>query len=151
VAVKPKTQRMWIVIITGICLLGIAAIVTTIFRDNLVFFFSPTEIKERASSGEFPPDRRIRIGGLVEEGSFKQSDESLETEFLLTDLSNNISVLYHGMLPPLFREGQGIVAEGYYKDGKFEAKSLLTKHDEKYMPPEVAEALKKSGQWQGEK
>lgn len=129
-----------------VCIFAAAAIITSVFRDNLVFFFSPTEIKEK--SPESFSNRKIRIGGLVEDGSVSQ--DGMVTSFMMTDLSNSVEVKYSGLLPPMFRAGQGIVAEGFLNEGVFEAKYLLTKHDEKYMPPEVAEALKKSGKWQGE-
>jgi len=141
---KLKTQRLWVVIFSGICLFSAVAIITTVFRDNLVFFFSPTEISERNIS----EGTQIRVGGIVEEGSINKKDNV--TDFLLTDLNKSIKVMHVGVLPPMFRENQGIVAEGSIKNGIFEAKKLLTKHDEKYMPPEVAAALKKSGKWKGD-
>ena len=112
------------------------------FRDNLVFFYTPTELIQKNIS----KDKQIRIGGLVESGSVIKNDDI--TEFSLTDTNNSTEVIFKGILPPLFREGQGIVAQGALgKDGVFVADNLLAKHDEKYMPPEVAEALKKSGNW----
>jgi len=144
---KNKKQRAWILGGSFVSLSIAVFIILSVFQDNLVFFFSPSEIAEK----NFSEDRRIRVGGLVEEGSVKKyMNKNALTEFLITDLNKSIKVSYKGVLPTLFREGQGMVAEGYMKDGVFEAKTLLSKHDEKYMPPEVADALKKTGQWKGE-
>jgi cytochrome c-type biogenesis protein CcmE len=123
--------------------LGIAtALVLSAFNDNLVFFHSPTDIAEK----HLPAGRLFRLGGLVEQGSVKK--DGLTTDFVVTDLRSSIPVRYTGMLPDLFREGQGVVANGKLdSEGRFIASEVLAKHDEKYMPPEVAEALKKSGQW----
>lgn len=116
------------------------------FRDNLVFFYTPTELAEKHISGE----KIIRIGGLVETGSVVKNDDV--TNFSLTDTKNSAKVQFKGILPPLFREGQGIVAHGSLNaEGIFIADTLLAKHDEKYMPPEVADALKKSGNWHPER
>ena len=113
------------------------------FRENLVFFYSPTEVFEKGVA----PEARIRIGGLVEEGSVTRGGDVVT--FRITDLSRDLPVTYRGALPDLFREGQGVVAEGKLGgDGVFVATQVLAKHDETYMPPEVAEALKKSGRWQ---
>ncbi|MFP6743437.1 MAG: cytochrome c maturation protein CcmE, partial [Alphaproteobacteria bacterium] len=100
---------------------------------------------------ELPDGRRFRLGGLVVEGSINHLGDGLSVEFVVTDLLATVPVVYRGPLPDLFREGQGVVAEGVLApSGIFEADSVLAKHDENYMPPEVAEALKKSGQWQGD-
>ena len=115
------------------------------FEDNIVFFHSPTDIIEK-KIGE---DRRFRLGGLVEEGSVRKAGGAV-TIFRVTDLKETIAVSYKGLLPDLFREGQGVVAEGRLKGGIFIADEVLAKHDETYMPPEVAEALKKSGKWRGQ-
>lgn len=143
---KPKHQRM-VFILTGLVCLAVALIlILRNFNDNLVFFFSPTQLQER----RVEPDRLIRIGGLVEEGSVKKLSD-MTTEFVLTDLQHAVPVRYSGLLPNLFREGQGMVARGKLgADGVFVADNLLAKHDEKYMPPDVAKALKKSGQWKPE-
>ena len=142
----PKRRRLSIVLI-GLVMLGTAAaLVLTAFEDNLVFFFSPTDLQTKQIS----PDQRIRIGGLVEEGSWTKSDDGLVSTFRVTDLDNVIPVTYKGVLPDLFREGQGVVAEGRFAQGKFDASEVLAKHDENYMPPEVAEALEKSGHWEGD-
>lgn len=126
--------------------LGVAAaLILSAFRDNIVFFYSPTEIAAKHLS----PDRRLRIGGLVEEGSVAHAPDGVTITFRVTDLTTALPVTYRGILPDLFREGQGVVAEGNMRaDGVFEAREVLAKHDEKYMPPEVAAALKKSGRWQ---
>jgi len=115
----------------------------TAFEENIVFFFSPTDIVEQKKGTE---DRRFRLGGLVEEGSVDRS-AGKTIAFRVTDISNAVPVQFTGILPDLFREGQGIVAEGRLVDGVFVADEVLAKHDENYMPPEVADALKKSGQW----
>ena len=127
--------------------LGIAAaLILLAFDDNLVFFFSPTEMQAR----EFSPDQRLRIGGLVEEGSVVRDGDGLTVRFNITDTANVVAVTYSGVLPALFDEGQGVVAEGHMQGGTFEAAEILAKHDENYMPREVADALKESGHWQGE-
>jgi cytochrome c-type biogenesis protein CcmE len=131
----------------GMALLAAAAaLVLTAFEDSLVFFYSPTELQAK----ELPPGRTIRIGGLVEEGSVRRGGtDGLAVTFRITDLQSVVPVRYEGILPDLFREGQGVVAEGTFRqDGTFVATEILAKHDETYMPPEVADALKKSGQWQ---
>ncbi|MDE0808899.1 MAG: cytochrome c maturation protein CcmE [Alphaproteobacteria bacterium] len=141
----PKRRRLSIVII-GLVMLGTAAaLVLTAFEDNLVFFFSPTDLKSKTVAAE----QRIRIGGLVEEGSVKKSDDGLVVNFRVTDLENALPVTFKGVLPDLFREGQGIIAEGRVVRGIFNASDVLAKHDENYMPKEVADALKKSGKWKG--
>lgn len=123
--------------------LGIAtALVLSAFNDNLVFFHSPSDVAEK----QLPADKRFRLGGLVEQGSVKK--DGLITDFIVTDLRSSIPVRYTGILPDLFREGQGVVANGKLDaQGRFIAAEVLAKHDENYMPPEVADALKKSGQW----
>lgn len=142
---KRKHKRLTFVVV-ALCLLGGAAgLVLTAFEENIVFFFSPTDIAEKKAV----EDRRFRLGGLVEEGSVDRSGGET-IAFRVTDISNAVLVRYTGILPDLFREGQGIVAEGRLVDGVFVADEVLAKHDETYMPPEVADALKKSGQWQGQ-
>ena len=140
---KRKHKRLTFVVI-AMALLGAAATLALIaFRDNIVFFYSPTEVAEK----KIADGRRIRIGGLVEEGSVQRQPGAIVV-FRLTDLNTAIPVQYKGLLPDLFREGQGIVAEGRLEKGEFRAEEVLAKHDETYMPPEVADALKKSGNWQ---
>ena len=139
-----KRRRLGFVV-AGMVLLGAAAaLVLSAFEDNLVFFYSPSDVAAR----DLPPDRRVRIGGLVEEASVVRS--GLTTRFRVTDTAHVVSVSYRGLLPDLFREGQGIVAEGAFdRAGLFIASEVLAKHDETYMPPEVADALKRAGRWRG--
>ena len=127
----------------GSCVLGAAAtLVLSALSDNIVFFYSPTQLAEKHLS----PDRRFRLGGLVENGSVRK--EGTEVRFRVTDLRKSVEVVYRGILPDLFREGQGVIAEGSLgPDGIFVAREVLAKHDENYMPPEVAKALKESGRW----
>ena len=139
---KRKHKRLTFAAI-ALALLGVAtALVLSAFEDSIVFFYSPTELTAK----KVADGRHVRIGGLVEEGSVKKADGAI-TLFRVTDLTNTVAVSFKGLLPDLFREGQGVVAEGKLKDGVFMASDVLAKHDENYMPPEVAEALKKSGQW----
>jgi cytochrome c-type biogenesis protein CcmE len=141
--VKPKYKRL-VFVSLGLGILAIAALlVLNALEDSVVFFHSPTEVAEKRVS----TDRRLRIGGLVEDGSVQRGAGS-EVRFRVTDLANTVAVSYSGILPDLFREGQGIVVEGRISNGVLVADQVLAKHDEKYMPPEVAEALKRSGQWQ---
>ena len=131
----------------GLGALGLAAgLVLSALDDTLVFFHDPSTIKKR----QFSPEQRLRVGGLVEENSVMRADDGLTVRFTITDLAHAVPVTYRGILPDLFREGQGVVAEGYLKAGVFEADEVLAKHDENYMPREVADALKKSGNWKGE-
>jgi cytochrome c-type biogenesis protein CcmE len=142
--VKPKHQRLAFISLGFLLLAGAVALVLTAFQDNLVFFHSPTDLKTKVISAE----QRLRVGGLVEEGSVKQIADA-NVRFTVTDLANSVQVNFRGILPDLFREGQGIVAEGHFRDGIFQATEVLAKHDETYMPVEVADAIKKSGQWKG--
>ncbi len=143
-----KRRRLYLVI-AGMALLGgSAALVLSALRDNLVFFYSPSEILDR----EIEPGRRLRLGGLVVEESMERNAGDGSVMFRVTDLSNEVPVTFSGLLPDLFREGQGVVAEGALdSNGVFQASEVLAKHDENYMPPEVADALKKSSQGQGQK
>ena len=140
-----KRRRLYAVL-AGMTLLGGAAfLVLSAFNDNLVFFYSPTDLKTKA----VPLERQLRIGGLVEEHSVARAADGKTIEFRVTDGNNTVAVTYTGGLPDLFREGQGVVAEGMMqRDGVFRAANVLAKHDENYMPPEVADALKRSGHWQ---
>jgi cytochrome c-type biogenesis protein CcmE len=109
------------------------------FQKNLLYYYSPTQIH----AGEAPDSRSIRVGGLVENGSVQREPGSLEVRFTLTDFANNVGVSYTGVLPDLFREGQGVIARGQMRDdGVFVAAEVLAKHDENYMPPEVKDSLK---------
>ena len=140
---KPKHKRL-IFVGLGLGLLGIAAaLVLTALQDKVVFFQTPSQVAEEHISG----NQRIRVGGLVEEGSV-QKEAGTQVRFEITDLANRVPVTYSGILPDLFREGQGIVVEGHLQGGVLVADQVLAKHDEKYMPPEVADALKQSGRWQ---
>lgn len=139
---KPKHRRLTFVVI-GLALLGIAAaLVLSALEESIVFFHSPSELVNPGAL----TDRRLRVGGLVEEGSVVQGGATVT--FRITDLANTVPVAYTGILPDLFREGQGVVAEGRMEQGVFVADQVLARHDENYMPPEVADALKQSGQWQ---
>ena len=144
----PKRKRLWLVV-GSLAVLGFAAtLVLTALNDNIVFFYSPTQMAEK----QIPPERRFRMGGLVEAGSVKKSADGQETRFRVTDTNKTVDVVYRGLLPDLFREGQGVVAEGSLgADGVFVAREVLAKHDENYMPPEVAKAIKDAGQWKERK
>ena len=142
---KRKHQRMTLLGAGGLAVAAAAALVLTAFEDNIVFFHSPTELSER----NFAPTQRLRIGGLVEAGSVAEAADGVSVSFTVTDTAKSVPVTFKGILPDLFREGQGIVAEGHLREGVFVATEVLAKHDETYMPPEVAEAIKKSGQWKG--
>ena len=143
-ALTAKRRRLYLLFAAAITLGGAAVLILNAFEDSLVFFLTPTDLKEKTVS----TDRLIRIGGLVEKGSVRTTDGSLVVRFAITDLTNRVDVTYRGILPDLFREGQGVVAQGRMSPGgMFTASEVLAKHDETYMPKEVAEALKKSGQW----
>jgi cytochrome c-type biogenesis protein CcmE len=138
---KPRTRRIgWIV--AGLALLGIAvALVLNAFRSNLVFFFTPTQV----AAHEAPQGRAFRIGGLVEAGSLRREPNSLAVHFRVTDTAKTIDVAYTGLLPDLFKEGKGVVAQGTLaSDGTFHATEVLAKHDENYMPPAAADAVKQA-------
>lgn len=141
-----KKRRIRLIAMGGAALAMAVGLAAIAFNDSIVFFFGPAEMIAKAQSGEIGPDRRLRLGGLVAEDSFEQKDDGA-VRFAVTDGGGEIEVAYRGVLPDLFREGQGVVAVGFYRGGRFEADEILAKHDEKYMPPEVAEALKKQGQW----
>ncbi len=137
-----KQRRLYFVLLGMLALGAAVALVLTAISDSLVYFYSPTDIV----SQRIPEGRRMRVGGLVEADSLKK-DGKIAT-FKVTDITNTLAVTYTGILPDLFREGQGVVVEGRMeKDGAFHASEVLAKHDENYMPKDVAEALKKSGQW----
>ncbi|HEX7218668.1 MAG TPA: cytochrome c maturation protein CcmE [Burkholderiales bacterium] len=136
---KPRTKRL-IAIVGGLAALGAAAaLVLTAFQDNLVFFFTPSQVAAR----EAPTGRTFRIGGMVEKGSVKR--EGVEVRFIVTDTAKSIPVVYSGALPDLFREGKGVVAQGQLgADGVFRAREVLAKHDENYMPPDAAHAVEQA-------
>ncbi len=135
----PKRKKNLTLILLAVAGLGVAvALGLNAFQQNLMFFFSPSQI----AAGEAPYDRKFRMGGLVEEGSVVRDEHTLVVVFNVSDGAKTVPVSYEGILPDLFREGQGIVAQGRLgKDGKFVASEVLAKHDENYMPPEVADAL----------
>jgi cytochrome c-type biogenesis protein CcmE len=137
--VKPRHKRV-LAIVGGLAALGAAtALVLTAFQDNLVFFFTPSQV----AANEAPQGRTFRIGGMVLAGSVKRS--GVEVEFVVTDTARSIPVLYRGALPDLFREGKGVVAQGQLgADGVFRAREVLAKHDENYMPPEAAHAVEQA-------
>jgi cytochrome c-type biogenesis protein CcmE len=141
-----RKRRRLTAVLAGLATLGLAAfLVLTAFSDNLVFFYSPSDLKTK----HVPFERQLRIGGLVEEHSVTREADGKTIDFRVTDGNNTVAVSFTGGLPDLFREGQGVVAEGVLRrDGSFLASNVLAKHDEKYMPPEVADALKRSGHWQ---
>jgi len=135
----PKRKRLWL-LVGSLAVLGVAAtLVLTALNDNIVFFYSPTQVAEKHPG----PERRFRLGGLVEQGSVKKN--GTEVRFTVTDLQKTVPVVYRGLLPDLFREGQGVVAEGALNaDGVFVAREVLAKHDENYMPPEAGQAIDKA-------
>ena len=142
-----KKRRLWYLSLLALFLSGSALIVLTTLNDHLLYFMMPTDALSKK------PIKPFRLGGLVKEGSLEKSD-NLEIKFEMTDGSMTIPVRYHGLMPDLFREGQGVVAEGTLsKDGIFQATYILAKHDENYMPRDVADALKANGRWKprGEK
>jgi cytochrome c-type biogenesis protein CcmE len=138
-----KQRRLYFVFLGMLALGAATALVLTAMGDTLVYFYTPSDMAGKT----IVPGRRLRIGGLVEQGSVNKHEATVT--FTITDLTATVPVTYTGVLPDLFREGQGVVAEGRLdRDGLFHASEVLAKHDEKYMPKEVAEALKKSGRWQ---
>jgi cytochrome c-type biogenesis protein CcmE len=142
---KTRHKRMAL-IAGGLAVLGIAAaLVLSAFRENLVFFYSPTQV----ANHEVPKGKAFRIGGLVEQGSLKRGGDGLTVTFNVTDTAKVIPVSYTGILPDLFKEGKGVVAQGSLgPDGVFKAHEVLAKHDENYMPPEAAHALEQAGKAQ---
>ena len=139
---KMRHKRLSLILL-GLVALGMAiALILNAFRSNLVFFYTPTQI----ANGDVPRGTSFRIGGLVEVGSLKRADKSLESHFVVTDTVHRVDVIYSGILPDLFKEGKGVVAQGKMEsDHVFHADQVLAKHDENYMPPEAAEALKQAG------
>ena len=140
-----RKQRRLTMIGGSLAVLALAvALVLNAMRDSIVFFSTPDMVAEK----HIPPGKRFRLGGLVEKGSVVRGD-NLAVSFKVSDGNATLPVTYKGILPDLFREGQGVVAEGRLRaDGVFAASTVLAKHDEKYMPPEVVAALKKAGRWQ---
>ena len=142
---KPKNKRLSLIIATLTALAGSVALILVAFEDNVVFFYSPSDLVKKRPG----PTQKLRIGGLVKKDSIKRKPGMTEVSFEVTDLNNSVPVVFQGILPDLFREEQGVVAEGTYREKLFYATQILAKHDEQYMPPEVAESLKKSGKWKG--
>jgi cytochrome c-type biogenesis protein CcmE len=142
-----RKQRRGVLIGTCLVVLGVAVgLVLFAMRDSIVFFYSPSEVAEM----KIAPGQRFRLGGLVEAGSVVRG-EGTSVRFVITDQAKTLPVTYTGVLPDLFREGQGVVAEGVLEpDGVFYADNVLAKHDENYMPPEVAKKLKAQGVWRGD-
>ena len=139
----PTRKRRLIGVLVIIVGIGVAAAVAmTALNENMLFFVSPTDVTEQ----NMPAGKRFRLGGLVEDGSVSRASDSLAVAFAVTDGIKTVDVRFDGILPDLFREGQGIIAIGELSpDGHFEASEVLAKHDENYMPPEVADALEKAG------
>ncbi len=147
---KPKHQRLLFVIVSVVFLCVGTLLTMGAFRENLVFFYSPSDLAKQEVSSKIISTQTIRIGGLIKTGSIEHgAGDSIK--FIITDGQADIKVSYSGMLPNLFREGQGCIAEGSMtsKD-EFVAQKILAKHDEKYMPKEVVDALKRSGNWYGD-
>ncbi len=142
---KPRHKKL-AMIVSGVTALGVASVlVLNAFQSNLVFFFSPTQVMAK----EAPIGKSFRIGGLVEEGSIQREADSIKVRFAVTDTAVSIPVVYTGILPDLFKEGKGVVAQGKIAaNGIFEADEVLAKHDENYMPPEAADALEQAGKMQ---
>ena len=138
---KPRHKRLAI-IAAGVAALAIAAgLILNAFRSNLVFFYTPSEIAAKQA----PEERSFRVGGMVVEGSLQRQADGVSVRFVVTDTAQSIPVVFKGILPDLFREGKGVVAQGKLgADGVFQAEQVLAKHDENYMPPEAAEALERA-------
>ncbi len=137
---KPRHKRIAIVVGVLAMVGGAAALVLNAFQSNMVFFYSPTQV----ASLEAPVAKTFRLGGLVQQGSVQR--DGLNVNFVVTDTVKSTPVRYQGILPDLFKEGKGVVAQGQLQNGVFVAREVLAKHDENYMPPEAAEALKRAGQ-----
>jgi len=136
----PRRRRLWLVcgIVVGVGIAG--ALALTSFKQNVMFYFDPTAV----AAGQVKPGERFRLGGMVTKGSVHRQPGSLQVRFTVTDFKHDVPVEYTGVLPDLFREGQGVVAHGKVEaNGVFVADEVLAKHDEKYMPPEVARSLKR--------
>jgi cytochrome c-type biogenesis protein CcmE len=141
---RRRDQRLMMIGAAAAVLVLAMTLTVTGLRDSAVFFVAPSELSEKAE-----PGRRVRLGGLVVEGTVSRDTDGA-VRFAVTDGATQVQVRYEGLLPDLFREGQGIVAEGSWRPGEaFEAERVLAKHDETYMPREVAEALKERGEWKG--
>lgn len=140
---KKRHKRLAFIVIGIAGLAAAATLIFSAFNSNMVFFFSPSDVQAKQA----PIGRDFRLGGLVQEGSLRREDDGLTVHFVVTDTAETTNVTFTGILPDLFREGQGVVAQGRLTDsGIFMAKEVLAKHDETYMPPEVADALEKAKQ-----
>ena len=138
---KPRHRRLAIIVVSVVGFTAAALFILNAFRSNLVYFYSPTEVLE----GKAPTGELFRLGGMVEKASVKKSSDGLTVDFVITDTNKSLPVHYRGILPDLFREGQGVVVQGKLgADKRFTAREVLAKHDENYMPPEAAKALKGS-------
>ena len=138
---KPRQTRMALIGAGVALLVGAVALVLNTFNDNMVFFYSPTQVAAK----EAPQGRTFRIGGMVQEGSLQRGDDGTSVKFVVTDTANTLTVAYKGALPDLFKEGKGVVAQGKLDEaGLFTASEVLAKHDENYMPPEAAHALEQA-------
>lgn len=143
---KAKHQRAWFVFGSVVVIALAITMMLRAFSDNLVFFYTPTQWLAKAREPGGNNARDLRLGGLVEQGSIRHHADGILV-FRITDLTHSVPVRYRGFVPSLFREGQGVVAQGHFEDGDFIATTILAKHDENYMPREVVEQLKKSGRW----
>ncbi len=142
---KPRHRRLVLIALAVSAFAGAAALILNAFQSNMVFFFSPTQVAEKA----VPQAQDFRLGGLVEEGSLIKNSHDLGVRFVVTDLVHKVPVTYTGLLPDLFKEGKGVVAQGKLgPDGVFRAEEVLAKHDENYMPPEAAKALQNAARLQ---
>ncbi len=143
---KPRHKRLGVVLFS-LLVMGLAAtLLLRSFQDNLIFFYTPTQWQAKSVQPGFIAAREMRIGGIVKQGSLR--DHAGEIRFIITDLMHEMPVTYRGMVPSLFRENQGVVAQGKLDHGVFRASTILAKHDENYMPKEVVDQLKASGRWQ---
>jgi cytochrome c-type biogenesis protein CcmE len=137
---KPRHKRLAIIVVGVVGIVTAGLFIMNAFRNNLVYFFSPTEVLE----GKAPMNELFRLGGMVEKNSVRKSGQDLKVDFVVTDMNKSIAVHYDGILPDLFREGQGVVVQGKLDaEKRFVAREVLAKHDEKYMPPEAAQALQR--------
>ncbi|WP_417455075.1 cytochrome c maturation protein CcmE [Kiloniella sp.] len=142
-----KSRRMYVLVVAIALLASATALVLTALDDNITYFYSPSDLKTK----QVTVGRAIRLGGLVEDGTFEKLGGGLKVQFSITDGAETVSVTYEGILPDLFREGQGVITEGSLNEkGEFIAHEVLAKHDENYMPAEVTEALKAAGEWRGD-
>lgn len=132
-----RQKRLLLLAVSLLALAGASALVLAAFKKNMVFFYSPAQV----AAGEAPQHRSFRLGGMVQKGSVQREGDGLSVRFIVTDFARTIPVRYKGILPDLFREGKGVVAQGRLENGQFVADEVLAKHDENYMPPEAAKAL----------